>query len=135
MYPTDTYQARADALFEKWENHPQFLRDAIAEALAQAREEGRVEGQVEGRNETRLAAEQAENQMYALEEFRKKNYDAFLERGRAETELKSCDRQILEINRQIILIEQSGKGKVLHLYASKAALASRIETIRQKHDL
>jgi len=80
MYPTETYQARAEALYEECEYNPRKLREAIAEALAEAH----AEGQVEGRNETRLAKKAAEEKMYALEELRKKNYDAFLEQRRSE---------------------------------------------------
>jgi len=83
MEPTDTYQTRADALYEEWEYNPRKLREAIAEALAEAH----AEGQVEGRNETRLAKKAAEEKMYAMEELRKKNYDAHLERERIENEL------------------------------------------------
>jgi len=79
MEPTDTYQTRADALYEECEYNPRKLREAIAEALAEAREEGR--------NESLLAAAARTKKMHDLEELRKKNYDAYRERERSENEL------------------------------------------------
>jgi len=102
MYPNEKDRVTAFALYAPCIALADAVRELvdwecvqnIAEALAEAREEGRVEGRVEGRNETRLAAENAEKQMYALEESRKQKYAAFLERERIENELPFTPSQM-----------------------------------------